>query len=62
MTENDSHSMSQYDCHYFDKQGVHRIFSCHAKDAFQARATVNELCANELQRITGIVKLDNFEW
>ena len=54
--------MYQYDCHYLDKQGNNRIFSCHAKDALQARATVEELCGNDLKRITRLVKLDGFDW
>lgn len=54
--------MNAYDCHYYDRQGNHRIFCTYAKDVLAARHTLIELVGSSLGRITGIVKVDGFDW
>ena len=54
--------MNAYDCHYYDRNGIHRIFCCYAKDVAQARLTLEELVGTALCRVTGIVKVDGFDW
>ena len=54
--------MNAYDCHYYDRKGNHRIFCTYAKDVLSARHTLIELVGKNLCRITGIVKVDNFDW
>ena len=55
--------MNAYDCHYYDRQGNHRIFCCYARDVLHARHTVEELVGKDkLARISGIVRVDNFDW
>ena len=54
--------MNAYDCHYYDRNGIHRIFCCYAEDVAKARLTLEELVGKDLCRITGIVKVDGFDW
>lgn len=54
--------MNAYDCHYYDRNGNHRIFSCYARDMLHAREQVEELVGSALSRITGLVRVDNFDW
>ena len=54
--------MNAYDCHYYDKNGKHRIFCCYARDVLHARQELEYLVGNDLGRISGIVKVDNFDW
>ena len=51
-----------YDCHYYDRNGNHRIFCCYAADVAKARLTLEELVGKDLCRVTGIVKVDGFDW
>ena len=54
--------MNAYDCHYYDRNGKHRIFCCYARDILHARQQTEELVGKNLSRITGLVKVDNFDW
>ena len=62
MTTNEPPTMNAYDCHYYDRNGNHRIFCTYAKDVLTARYTLIELVGKDLCRITGIVKVDGFDW
>ena len=58
----DEGQLSAYDCHYYDRNGKHRIFCTYAKDVAQARLTLEELVGKDLCRVTGIVRVDGFDW
>ena len=58
----DTTAMNAYDCHYYDKNGRHRIFCCYARDVLHARQELEYLVGNDLGRVSGIVKVDGFDW
>ena len=62
MNTTEQPPMNAYDCHYYDRKGNHRIFCTYAKDVLTARYTLIELVGKDLCRITGIVKVDGFDW
>ena len=53
--------MNAYDCHYYDRNGNHRIFCCYARGHPPSQTANRGDGWQHLCRITGMVKVDNFD-